>query len=104
MRTNRFYDHICLPISSDNRLDFISEIRIEFHQVQQCFSNKIKPLHVSVNDGHHWKATKTRRTEHTHNTDGLLWRNTTITGIHSKISTNWNILLILTNQFNYFKS
>jgi hypothetical protein len=23
------------------------------------FNNKIKPLHASANDGHHWKATNT---------------------------------------------
>jgi hypothetical protein len=27
--------------------------------MQQCFGNKIKPLHVSANDGHHRKATNT---------------------------------------------
>jgi hypothetical protein len=58
------------------------------------FSNKIKPLRISANDDHHRKATKTRRTEHTHNTDGPLWRNTAITGTHTKILTNWNIVLI----------
>jgi hypothetical protein len=25
------------------------------------FNNKIKPLHVSANDGHHWKVTNTSR-------------------------------------------
>jgi hypothetical protein len=29
--------------------------------VQQCFSNKIKPLHVSANNGHHRKATNTSK-------------------------------------------
>jgi hypothetical protein len=37
----------------------ISKIRIEFHYVKQCFSNKIKPLHVLANHGHHQKATST---------------------------------------------
>jgi hypothetical protein len=40
---------------------YVSKIRIEFHQVQQCFSNKMKPLHVSANDGHHRKATNTSK-------------------------------------------
>jgi hypothetical protein len=41
---------------------FICKIRIEFHQVQQYFfSNNIKPLHVSLNDGHHRKATNTSK-------------------------------------------
>jgi hypothetical protein len=39
----------------------VSKIRIEFHQVQQYFSNKIKPLHVSVYDGYHWKAANTSK-------------------------------------------
>jgi hypothetical protein len=39
----------------------ISKIRITFHQVQQCFSNKIKHLHVSANDGHYRKATNTSK-------------------------------------------
>jgi hypothetical protein len=39
----------------------ISKIRIEFHQVQQCFSNKIKALHVSANDGHQRTATNTSK-------------------------------------------
>jgi hypothetical protein len=39
----------------------ISNMRIEFHQVQQCFINKIKPLHVSANDGHYRKATNTSK-------------------------------------------
>jgi hypothetical protein len=31
---------------------------IKFHQIQQCiFNNEIKPLHVSADDCHHWKAT-----------------------------------------------
>jgi hypothetical protein len=29
----------------------------------------------------------------THNTEDLLWRNTIITGTHSKILTNWNIFI-----------
>jgi hypothetical protein len=37
------------------------KIRIKLHQMQQCFSNKIKPLHVSANDGHHRKATNTSK-------------------------------------------
>jgi hypothetical protein len=41
--------------------EYISTIRIEFCQVQQCFSNKIKPLHVSANDGRHQKATNTSK-------------------------------------------
>jgi hypothetical protein len=42
------------------------------------FSNKIKPLHVSANDGHHWKVANTLKetlcvwTESTHNTGDLL--------------------------------
>jgi hypothetical protein len=32
----------------------------------------------------------------------LIWRNTTITGIHSKILINWKFLLILTNQLYLF--
>jgi hypothetical protein len=42
-------------------LQHVSKIRIEFHQVQQCFSNKMKRLHVSANDGHHRKATNTSK-------------------------------------------
>jgi hypothetical protein len=40
----------------------ISKIKTEFHQVQQCFfRNKIKPLHVSANDGHHRKQINTSK-------------------------------------------
>jgi hypothetical protein len=43
-------------------MDDVSKIRIEYHQVQLCFfTNKIKPLHVSANDGHHQKATNTSK-------------------------------------------
>jgi hypothetical protein len=38
---------------------YISKIRIKFLQAQQCFTNKIKPLHVSANNSHHRKATNT---------------------------------------------
>jgi hypothetical protein len=54
----------------------ISKIRIEFHQVQQCVSNTIKPLHVSSNDGHHRKATNTSKEMlriHILYTCGLVW-------------------------------
>jgi hypothetical protein len=40
--------------------------------------------------------THTHTHKSTHNTDDILWRNTTIAGIHSKILTNWKIVLILT--------
>jgi hypothetical protein len=34
----------------------MSKVRIELHQVQQCFfSNRMRPVHVSANDGHHRK-------------------------------------------------
>jgi hypothetical protein len=34
--------------------EFISKVRIEFYEVQQCFfNNKIEPLHVLANDGRH---------------------------------------------------
>jgi hypothetical protein len=42
-------------------LQHISKIRIEIHQVQQCFSNKIKPLQVSATDGHHRKGANTSK-------------------------------------------
>jgi hypothetical protein len=36
------------------------KIRIKFHQMQQCFfNNKIKPLCISANAGHHQKVTST---------------------------------------------
>jgi hypothetical protein len=38
-------------------------------------------------------------TQDRHNTDYLLWRNTTITGIYSKILINRNILLLSTKHF-----
>jgi hypothetical protein len=44
----------------------MSKIRIKC-KYNNVFSNKIKPLHVSANDGHHWKATNTSR-EHACNT------------------------------------
>jgi hypothetical protein len=37
-------------------LQHISKFRIEFQQVQQCFSNKIKLLYILANVGHHQKA------------------------------------------------
>jgi hypothetical protein len=40
---------------------YTSKIRIEFHKCNNVFSNKIKPLHVSANDGHHRKAANTSK-------------------------------------------
>jgi hypothetical protein len=41
-------------------LQYISKIRVKFHQIQQCVL-LLKPLHVSVNDGYHQRETNTSK-------------------------------------------
>jgi hypothetical protein len=48
--------------ATEGNMKSISRIRIELHREQQCFFNsKVEPLHVSVNDGQHRKATNSSR-------------------------------------------
>jgi hypothetical protein len=73
--------HVTCPLLSP---DFNS-ICIVSTNVSKTYVYESSPKHVAQN------------TEH--NTDDLPWSNTTITGTHSKILTNLNFLLIVTNQF-----
>jgi hypothetical protein len=52
----RNYQHFMEPEGS---LPYTVELGLNSIKCNNVFSNKIKPLHVSANDGHHRKATNT---------------------------------------------
>jgi hypothetical protein len=73
---------------SASRLDYFSITILEYNLVSSTLYRTVvimctAPKHVAQNTAK--LRPHTRKT--THNTDGLLWRNTTIIGIHSKILT-----------------